>query len=142
MEMDRAEGGTMAAAVFPSPNSQQQGIGEYSDRFGIPLLKGSANFPFAPDLGFLLSLNAGNLLYLLTSKIRCVHSASDNVFQSLDLLSRFVDLKVCVCTRARVGCRSSVVVDHYICQFCAVVYLAGIPGLLLACDYEMRGIYD
>lgn len=133
MEMDRAEGGTMAAAVFPSPNSQQQGIGEYSDRFGIPLLKGSANFPFAPDLGFLLSLNAGNLLYLLTSKIRYGHSASDNVFQSL---------KVCVCTRARAGCRLSVVVDHYICQFCAVVYLAGIPGLLLACDYEMRGIYD
>lgn len=49
---------------------------------------------------------------------------------------------MCVCRRAGVGCRLSVVVDHYICQFCAVVYLAGIPGLLLACDYEMRGIYD
>lgn len=92
MEMDLAEGGSMNAAVSP-PNSQQQGIGEYSDRFGIPLLKGTANFPFAPDLGFLLSLNAGNLLYFLTSKIRCRHSRSDNVFQSLDLLSR---LWICV----------------------------------------------
>lgn len=53
MEMDRAEGGTVAAAVFSPPNSQQRGIGEYSDRFGIPLLQGSANFHFAPDLGFL-----------------------------------------------------------------------------------------
>lgn len=34
------------------------------------------------------------------------------------------------------------VVDHYICQCCAVVCLEGIPGLLLACDYEMRGVCD
>lgn len=45
MEMDRAEGGTVAAAVFPQ-NSQQWGIREYSDIFGIPLLEGSATFIF------------------------------------------------------------------------------------------------
>lgn len=61
----------------PSSSTQQQGIGEHSDRLGIPLLKGAANSPFAADLGFLLSLNAGIRIYLLTSKIRHGHSATD-----------------------------------------------------------------
>lgn len=85
MEMDRAEGGIVAAAVF-SPKLPTAGNGELSDRFAIPLLKESANFHFSPDLGFLSSLNAGNLLYLLTSKIRCRHSCSDDIFQSLPRL--------------------------------------------------------
>lgn len=33
-------------------------------------------------------------------------------------------------------------VDHYVCQRRATARLAGIPGLLLACDYEMRGVCD
>lgn len=127
MEMDRAEGGTVAAAVFSPPNSQQRGIREYSDRFWCSFVKGIRKLSFCAWFGvsFVIKRRQSSLFAYFWNKMRAQPRGGDDTSRSLDLLSRF-----------------SQIVDHYICQCCAVVCLAGIPGLLLACDYEMRGVCD